>query len=84
MPLGHHITDAWILTGVKQKLARHWVGAETDLTVTVRNGEVTLVGTLAHERLRRLLVRIAGGVTGVRSVVDQMHVAPDTPNGRDS
>ncbi len=74
MPLGQQVPDRLLLRGVTQKLAQRFAGAGTRVTASVRNGEVTLAGTLEHEHQRRAIVKSASGVTGVRRVVDQLQV----------
>ena len=65
------VSDKSLSTMISGRLARAGVGA---LTITVRNGAVTLAGMLKYEAQRRSAISTANAVEGVRSVTDQLKV----------
>lgn len=72
------VPDKTLLKKINQRVARAGVGSQSKVTVTIRNGHVTLTGTLQYANQRRPLVRAASSVEGVRSVSDQMQLkAPE-------
>jgi hypothetical protein len=73
--------DKAILKKLNQHLARISLGAHSRVTATVRNGQVTLSGTLQYENQRRPAMKAATSVDGVRGVLDQLHVPPRQPYG---
>ena len=75
MTFGSQIPDKTIAKQVNQKLARSG-GSQSHVTTTVRNGDVTLTGTLQYEHARRSILNAANGISGVRRVIDQMRVIP--------
>ena len=67
------VSDKTLLTRITQRLSRAGVGV---LNPTVRNGEVTLSGSLKYETQRRSIVSAVAAVEGVRSVVDRLILKP--------
>jgi osmotically-inducible protein OsmY len=51
-------------------------GASTKVSASVNGGYVTLTGTLQYENQRRIFVRKATQVVGVRHVADQLTLQP--------
>lgn len=76
MPYEHRIPDKALLSKINQRLSRCGSGSRVHVTAIVRNGTVTLSGTLDFDYQRRPLLRAASGVDGVRSVIDQLKVKP--------
>ena len=72
--LGQHASDKTILQKVNQRLARTGTGGQCHVVTTIRSGDVTLAGTLQYEMQRVALLRAAGGVAGVRRVIDQLRI----------
>jgi hypothetical protein len=68
------IPDKVLLKQVNQRLMRAGLGAGCSVRVTVRNGQVTLAGTIQRDLQRRPAVRAATGINGVRQVIDQLKV----------
>lgn len=66
--------DKQVSQKVQQRLSRAGVGSQSTISVQVRNGDVTLSGTLQYETQRRSALHAARGVTGVRRIVDQLQV----------
>jgi osmotically-inducible protein OsmY len=73
--IGDRVPDKRIIQKVNQRLGRAGV-AQCKIAVSVRNGYVTLTGTIQYETQRRSLLNAARGVEGVRSVVDELTVKP--------
>ena len=67
-------SDKAILKKVNQRLARASLGSRSQLTAEVRNGQVTLSGTIQYDNQRRPALRAANGVDGVSRVLDQLQV----------
>lgn len=74
MPIGNRVPDQTLLREVNKRLMR--AGTQTKVTATISSGSVTLTGSLQYETQRRVLIRAANQVGGVRQVVDQMTVQP--------
>jgi len=68
------VPDKQLSQKVQQRLARAGVGSQSSISVQVRNGDVTLSGSLQYEIQRRSVLQAASGVSGVRRVVDQLQV----------
>ncbi len=73
--------DRNLLQKVNQRLMRAGTGGKTRVVAAVRKGDVTLTGSLQYDMQRRNIVRAATSVPGVRRVIDQMQIAPQTPKG---
>ena len=67
-------SDKSILKRVNQRLVRASLGAHSRVAATVRNGQLTLSGSIQYESQRRPALRAASGVDGVSGVVDQLLV----------
>ena len=70
------VPDKQLTQKVQQRLSRAGVGSQSAISVQVRNGDVTLSGSLQYEIQRRAVVHAARGITGVRRVVDQLQLKP--------
>jgi osmotically-inducible protein OsmY len=67
------VSDRSLLQKVSQRLARTGT-SQSRITATVRNGDVTLSGTISYETQRHAIVKAAGGVPDVGRVIDQLKV----------
>lgn len=67
--------DSSILKKVNENLMRTGTGGQAKVQAGVRNGDVTLSGSLQYEMQRRSMVKAATSVAGVRRVIDQMTVS---------
>ncbi|MBN2293936.1 MAG: BON domain-containing protein [Pirellulales bacterium] len=65
-------SDKTILKKINQRLSRTSIGSQSQITATVRNGQVTLSGSIQYENQRRPAMRAANGVEGVSRIVDQI------------
>ncbi|OHB79490.1 MAG: hypothetical protein A2V98_02415 [Planctomycetes bacterium RBG_16_64_12] len=68
------VPDKQVSQKVEQHISRTGMGSHTKIKVQVRNGDVTLSGTLQYETQRRPVLQAARAVAGVRRVVDQLQV----------
>jgi osmotically-inducible protein OsmY len=68
------VPDKRISQKVEQHISRAGLGSHTKVKVTIRNGDVTLSGTLQYETQRRPVLHAVRSVEGVRRVVDQLQV----------
>jgi osmotically-inducible protein OsmY len=73
------LRDGLILTGVKAKLTADDPDSTTTAGVTVRDGVVTLHGTVRDARAKARAVADARGVAGVKQVVDDLSIDPRGP-----
>lgn len=73
------LRDGLILTGVKARLTADNPDSTTTLGVTVRNGTVTLSGTVRNEPEKAQALADARGVRGVKAVDDQLQINPNGP-----
>lgn len=62
------VTDTWITTKVKAELASTAGVDSTDISVTTRNGVVTLTGVLADDVAVKKAIAAAQSVKGARQV----------------
>jgi HSP20 family molecular chaperone IbpA len=67
-------SDERITEDINQRLTDHPEIDATDLDVQVKEGEVTLTGTVDERRAKRLAEEIAESVAGVRDVQNQIKV----------
>lgn len=74
MTFGKRVPDKSLLRDVNKKLMR--TGTQTKVTASINGGYVTLTGVLQYENQRRILLRAANQVPGVRQVFDRMTVQP--------
>jgi osmotically-inducible protein OsmY len=74
----NEITDKSLLQTVNQRLARAGTGAQSKITASVQEGTITLRGKLQYAMQRSMIVKAASHVVGVRGVIDQMQVVPNT------
>jgi len=74
MPRPGQVPDKRVLQKVEQRISRTGLGSHAKIKVTIRNGDVTLSGTLQYETQRRPVLQATRSVEGVRRVVDQLQV----------
>ncbi len=66
--------DQKISSEVQVKLASRGLRSPCNLSVTTKNGEVTLTGTVQYAHQKAAAVQVATSVAGVRRVTDQTKV----------
>jgi hypothetical protein len=74
--------DKTLLKKVNQRLMRAGLGSHSRVTAAIRNGQVTLSGSIQYEHQRRTILRAASGVDGVSQVVDKLTVQPANSHRR--
>lgn len=74
MPRPGQVPDKRVLQKVEQRISRAGLGSHTKVKVAIRNGDVTLSGTLQYETQRRPVLQATRSVEGVRRVMDQLQV----------
>jgi BON domain-containing protein len=90
--VGQVIDDTTLTTEIKAKLTADALSNLTKIGVNTRHGVVTLTGDVDSLERKARAVQIAGSVTGVRSIVDNIQVGgayappttsaiPETPAG---
>src|SRR5687767_2305849 len=75
------IKDGWLVMKVHSEMVDEDVLNGSNIDVDVRNGVVTLQGTVPSEAARSRAVAVAKANDGVKSVVDQLRIAPATRSG---
>lgn len=68
------VQDKTITRHVQGKIAGRGLGSPCRITVATVKGEVTLSGTVQYAQQKSTAVQVAGGVAGVRRVVDRLVV----------
>jgi BON domain len=74
-PRDYRRSDARIIEDVCEWLSEDPRVDARDIAVSVRDGEVTLEGTVSDRRARRLAEDIAANVPGVRDVFNRVRVS---------
>ncbi len=69
------MSDKDLLKVVNQRLSRTGTGSNSKVTASIRQGTVTLTGSLNYEFQRNTLMKAASRAEGVRQVIDQMQLA---------
>lgn len=73
-PRGYQRSDERIREEICERLTRHGRIDATDLEISVKNGEVTLSGSVDDREAKRLAEDLAEDVVGVRDVNNQIKV----------
>ena len=73
-PKGFQRSDDRLRELVSERLEEHDAIDASDIEVAVAGGEVTLTGTVDDRRTKRLAEDVAGSVTGIRDVHNQLKV----------
>jgi osmotically-inducible protein OsmY len=77
------IKDAWLVMKVHSEMVDEDVLAGSNIDVDVKNGVVTLQGTVASEAARARALEVARKNDGVKNVVDQLRIAPARASNTD-
>ncbi len=72
------VDDTWITTKIQSKFFIDQDVRAQDVEVSTSNGVVTLKGRVSSEEMRRTINDIAKETRGVKKVVDQLTIGPDT------
>lgn len=70
------IKDGWLVMKVHSEMVDEDVLSGSDIDVDVKNGVVTLQGTVPSEAARARAIAVAKANDGVKNVVDQLRIAP--------
>ena len=70
------ISDKDLAKKITRRLERAGMGSQSGIKLTVRNGQVTLSGSLKYGNQRQPTLTAASGVEGVRTIVDQLQAKP--------
>ena len=70
------IKDAWLVMKVHSEMVDEDVLSGSNIDVDAKNGVVTLQGTVPSEAARSRALAVAKANDGVKSVVDQLKIAP--------
>ena len=70
------IKDGWLVMKVHSEMVDEDVLSGSNIDVDVKNGVVTLQGTVPSEAGRSRAIAVAKANDGVKSVVDQLKIAP--------
>ena len=72
------IKDGWLVMKVHSEMVDEDVLSGSDIDVDVKNGVVTLQGTVPSEAARARAIAVAKANDGVKNVVDQLKIGPGT------
>ena len=72
------VKDGWLVMKVHSEMVDEDVLAGSNIDVDVKSGVVTLQGTVPSEAARARAIAVAKANDGVKSVVDQLRIAPAT------
>lgn len=72
------IKDGWLVTKLHSLFVPEDALSGSNIDVDVKNGMVTLQGSVPNEAARAKALSIAKGADGVKGVTDQLRIAPDT------
>jgi osmotically-inducible protein OsmY len=75
------VKDGWLVMKVHSEMVDEDVLNGSNIDVDVKNGVVTLQGTVPSEAARARALAVAKTNDGVKSVVDQLRIAPATRSG---
>jgi hyperosmotically inducible protein len=70
------IKDAWLVMKVHSEMVDEDVLSGSNIDVDVKNGVVTLQGTVPSEAARARAIAVAKANDGVKGVTDQLKIAP--------
>jgi osmotically-inducible protein OsmY len=70
------IKDAWLVMKVHSEMVDEDVLSGSNIDVDVKNGVVTLQGTVPSEAARARALEVSRKNDGVKNVVDQLRIAP--------
>jgi hyperosmotically inducible periplasmic protein len=76
------VKDAWLVMKVHSEMVDEDVLAGSNIDVDVKNGVVTLQGTVPSEAARARALAVAKANDGVKNVVDQLKIAPPRSGDR--
>jgi hyperosmotically inducible periplasmic protein len=77
------VKDGWLVMKVHSEFVNEDVLAGSNIDVDVKNGIVTLQGTVPSEAARARALELARKNDGVKNVVDQLRIAPAHDNRAD-
>jgi osmotically-inducible protein OsmY len=75
LPANKPVTDDFLVDTIRSKLAADQVVKGGAIEVIVKDGAVTLRGTVEEERQKSKAEKIAKKVSGVKSVVNEIKIA---------
>ena len=75
LPAGKPVSDDFLIDTIRQKLAADQVVKGGAIEVIVKDGAVILKGTVEEDRQKNKAAKIAKGVSGVKSVDNQITIA---------
>lgn len=73
---GNAVKDAWLVMKVHSEMVDEDVLSGSNIDVDVKNGVVTLQGTVPSEAARARAMECAKNNDGVKNVVDRLRIAP--------
>lgn len=71
------IKDGWLVTKLHSMFVPEDALSGSNIDVDVKNGMVTLQGTVPNEAARARAIAISKGADGVKGVTDQLRIAPE-------
>src|SRR6185437_6340518 len=81
-PQNYQRSDDMIRDDIHNRLTQHGQLDASNVELNVKNGEVTLTGTVEDRQSKRMAEDIAESVTGVKDVHNQLHVQQRQTSGQ--
>jgi osmotically-inducible protein OsmY len=75
------IKDGWLVTKIHSEFVNEDLLSGSNIDVDVKNGMVTLQGTVPSEAARARAIQAAKNNDGVKGVTDQLRIAPAARDG---
>jgi osmotically-inducible protein OsmY len=75
LPASKPVSDDFLIDTIRQKLAADQIVKGGAIEVIVKDGAVTLKGTVEEDKQKNKAAKIAKGVSGVKSVDNQITIA---------
>jgi hypothetical protein len=76
-PKGYRRSDERIKEDVSETLTRHSRVDASDIEIEVKDGEVTLTGTVTERRMKHMIEDLAEKCSGVKDVINHIRVQKD-------
>jgi hyperosmotically inducible protein len=76
------VKDGWLVTKIHSDLVDEDLLSGSNIDVDVKNGVVTLQGTVPSEAGRARAIAEAKKTSGVKNVIDQLRIAPAYDHGK--
>jgi hypothetical protein len=77
-PVTNDTDDATIQAAIDKRLQNNGASSSSDITATVTDGKVTLVGTVPSDEVKEKIEKLVRGVKGVKQIDNQIVVVSES------